>query len=208
MIVMSAWLFSCIAMAENIDPDNDGSQYAYGENVGWFNWEPVLGSGVHVYSDRIEGYIWGENIGWINVSPITYGGVANDGNGNLSGYAWGENVGWINFSPTYGGITIDANGVLQGWAWGENIGWIHLQAGIDLSIQPYTSTFAQLEWFGINGYTYAIYSSPDLSSWTFGTTTVGSDSMKSWIVPYGTYQTYFYKVQQVSPAGYGVKTSW
>ena len=28
------------AAAENIDPDNDGSQYAYAENVGWINAEP------------------------------------------------------------------------------------------------------------------------------------------------------------------------
>ncbi len=25
------------AFAENIDPDNDGSQYGYGENVGWIS---------------------------------------------------------------------------------------------------------------------------------------------------------------------------
>ena len=27
-------------MAENIDPDNDDSQYAWAENVGWINAEP------------------------------------------------------------------------------------------------------------------------------------------------------------------------
>jgi len=27
-------------LAENIDPNNDGSQYAYGETVGWLNAEP------------------------------------------------------------------------------------------------------------------------------------------------------------------------
>ena len=27
--------------AENIDPINDGSQYAWGENVGWMNAEPA-----------------------------------------------------------------------------------------------------------------------------------------------------------------------
>ena len=30
------------ASAENIDPYDDGSQYAYGENVGWLNFEPSL----------------------------------------------------------------------------------------------------------------------------------------------------------------------
>ena len=33
-------LFATAALAENIDPYNDGSQYAYGENVGWLNFEP------------------------------------------------------------------------------------------------------------------------------------------------------------------------
>ncbi|MBW2664316.1 MAG: hypothetical protein JRD93_20655 [Deltaproteobacteria bacterium] len=116
--------------AENIDPDNDGSQYAYGENVGWLNAEPLSdgGPGVEVTDSTLTGYIWGENIGWINLSPTNHGGVSNDGIGNLSGYAWGENVGWINFAPTNGGgVTIDVEGNFDGWAWGENIGWIHFQ---------------------------------------------------------------------------------
>ena len=117
------------ARAENIDPDNDDSQYAYGENVGWLNFEPGGngGSGAEVTNSAVTGYVWGENIGWINLSPVSYGGVANDGAGNLSGYAWGENVGWINFAPTGGGVTIGTDGVFDGWAWGENIGWIHLK---------------------------------------------------------------------------------
>lgn len=111
--------------AENIDPDDDGSQYAWGENVGWINFEPSEGSGVEVSNSDLTGYAWGENIGWINLSP-TNGGVFNDGNGNLSGYAWGENFGWINFAPTAEGVTIDPNtGVFSGYAWGENIGWIN-----------------------------------------------------------------------------------
>ena len=117
--------------AENIDPDNDGSQYAYGENVGWLNFEPNLADpdvGASVSQTEVSGYIWAENIGWINLYPATYGGVNNDGAGNLSGYAWGENVGWINFDPTYGGVTIDSDGDFDGWAWGENIGWIHFQS--------------------------------------------------------------------------------
>jgi len=31
-----------VGFAENIDPNEDGSQYAYGENVGWVNFEPDL----------------------------------------------------------------------------------------------------------------------------------------------------------------------
>ena len=117
--------YPSFTFAENIDPDNDGSQYAYGENVGWFNFEPSQGPGVTVSDSDLTGYVWAENIGWINLSPASYGGVLNDGTGLLSGYAWGENVGWINFDPTYGGVTIDAEGNFDGWAWGENIGWIN-----------------------------------------------------------------------------------
>jgi hypothetical protein len=117
-------LSSDSAYAENIDPNNDGSQYAYGENVGWLNFEPNKGPGVTVSKTKLTGYIWAENIGWINLSPASYGGVFNDGAGNLSGYAWGENVGWINFGPDYGGVIIDLDGNFGGWAWGENIGWL------------------------------------------------------------------------------------
>jgi len=117
----------------NINPDNDGQQYAYGENVGWLNLDhPTQGSGVNVSATGLAGFIWAENIGWINLSPAYYGGVVNDGDGSLSGYAWGENVGWINFNPivsgdtTEYGVTIDYDGNFSGWAWGENIGWLSL----------------------------------------------------------------------------------
>ena len=112
LIIIAVWVVLCSVnlYAENIDPYNDDSQYTYGENVGWINFEPVYGNGVQVSSSAVTGMVWGENIGWINLSPATYGGVANDGNGNLSGYAWAENVGWINFSPTHGGVIIDADG--------------------------------------------------------------------------------------------------
>ena len=118
-------LISGDAYAGNIDPDGDGSKYAYGENVGWLNFEPIEGPGVTVDDDEVAGFVWAENIGWINLSPTSYGGITNDGDGNLSGYAWGENVGWINFAPTDGGVIIDEDGNFDGWAWGENIGWIH-----------------------------------------------------------------------------------
>ena len=117
------------ACAENIDPNNDDSQYAYGENVGFLNFEPGGngGSGAEVTDTKVTGYAWAENIGWLNLSPTSFGGVVNDGTGILSGYAWGENVGWINFKPAGGGVTIDANGNFDGYAWGENIGWIHFK---------------------------------------------------------------------------------
>ena len=115
-----------IAYPGNIDPANDGSRYAYAENVGWINFKPSFGPGVTVADTEVTGYAWGENVGWINLSPTQGGGVVNDGCGNLSGHAWGENVGWINFAPSGGDVTINpATGEFSGLAWGENIGWIN-----------------------------------------------------------------------------------
>ena len=48
MLVMAILLLASVASAENIDPNEDGSQYAYGENVGWLNFEPNQGPGVTV----------------------------------------------------------------------------------------------------------------------------------------------------------------
>jgi len=131
-VVFFLWVFSVTSVyAENIDPYEDDSQYAYSENVGWLNFEPNIAGpnvGAAVSSSKLTGFIWAENIGWINLSPSTYGGVINDGTGRLSGYAWGENVGWINFSPSYGGVAIDPEGKFDGWAWGENIGWINFDS--------------------------------------------------------------------------------
>jgi hypothetical protein len=140
-------LVACVALctpllAENIDPDDDASQHAWGENIGWINAEPEGdgGSGIQVHDDRLTGWMWGENIGWISLScenrstcaTVDYG-VTNNTSGQLGGYAWGENVGWISFScantgscatATYG-VQIDpATGEFSGDAWGENVGWI------------------------------------------------------------------------------------
>jgi len=202
------------AIAENIDPDNDGSQYAYGENVGWINWEPNTGDGVHVYSDHLDGYIWGENIGWINTwyqiggtGPDT--GVVNDGSGNLSGYAWGENVGWINFAPTYGGVSIDAEGNIEGWAWGENIGWIHLQVSVDCSIEKVTMSQMKLTWDSTRGGIYDCYGSTDLVSWSLEQASIASaGDTTTWTDSFASGNKKFYRIQQMSPPGYGVKTSW
>ena len=120
---------------ENIDPDNDDSQYAWGEIVGWINLEPDGdgGPGVEVGDTQLTGFMWGENIGWINASPTGFG-VANDGNGNLSGYAWSENCGWVSFSckntgscttASYGVTISPTTGEFNGFAWAENLGWIN-----------------------------------------------------------------------------------
>ncbi len=128
LFVLTILFLAIVSSAENIDPYEDGSQYTYGENVGWLNFEPNQGPGVTVSKTELTGYVWAENIGWINLSPASYGGVVNDGSGNLSGYAWGENVGWINFGPADGGVTIDLDGNFSGWAWGENIGWLNFNS--------------------------------------------------------------------------------
>jgi len=139
-------VFICVmnvGFAENIDPRNDDSQYAYAENAGWLNFEPNTGNGIQVASDKLTGFVWAQNVGWISLScentsscgTVPFG-VTNDGSGILSGYAWAENVGWISFScdntsscsAVDYSVTINADGNFDGWAWGENIGWIHLQS--------------------------------------------------------------------------------
>jgi hypothetical protein len=124
LLLMTLLAFqSRIVFAENIDPNNLGLKYAYGENIGWINFKPSQGPGVTVTASAVTGFAWGENIGWINLNPAT-GGILNDSTGKLTGYAWGENLGWINFAPTGGGVFIDQHGLFFGKAWGENIGWI------------------------------------------------------------------------------------
>lgn len=132
--------------AENIDPMSQQSRYAWSENAGWLKADPQ--GNVTVYADRVEGYIWAENIGWINLSPTSYGGVENDGKGNLSGYAWSENAGWINLSCRTDntctevdyGVSIDTRtGEFSGIAWGENIGWVTFDSTVLFNFHMVTS---------------------------------------------------------------------
>lgn len=135
-------LLVCTAWAENVNPDEDGSRYAWGENVGWVNAEPSGegGPGAEVGDSLLTGFLWSENAGWVSLSCENSGvcgtvdyGVTNDGEGNLSGYAWSENAGWINFScltnGTCGsvdyGVRIDPDtGDFSGYAWSENAGFV------------------------------------------------------------------------------------
>ena len=125
--------------AENIDPNNDGSKYAWSENMGWLNAQPSGpgGPGVQVSDSSLTGYMWSENAGWVSLSCTNTScsggnfGVTNDACGTLAGYAWSENAGWINFAPsTCGGdptcgVKISpTTGVFSGRAWSENAGWI------------------------------------------------------------------------------------
>jgi hypothetical protein len=125
VLVAILGLYPLGAIASNIDTEDDGLHYIWGENVGWINLKPSSGFGVIVTDSLVVGYAWSENVGWINLAPAA-DGVVNDGQGNLSGFAWGENVGWINFAPTGAGVMIDpTTGVFSGHAWGENTGWIN-----------------------------------------------------------------------------------
>ncbi len=122
-----------VAFAENIDPGNDGSRYAWAENLGWINLQPIGpgGPGVQVSDSDLTGWAWSENAGWVSLSCTNRScsagsyGVTNDGCGTLAGHAWSENAGWINFAPTGAGVTIDPKtGIFSGRAWSENAGWI------------------------------------------------------------------------------------
>ncbi len=143
--------------AENIDPLDSGQHYAWGENIGWLNFEPQGdgGPGVQVHDEYLEGYIWGENIGWISLNCLNNDicsevdfGVLNNGEGILSGFAWTENSGWISFScentqacdTARWGVTIDTDtGRFEGYAWGENVGWISFSDTTDIGYSVITS---------------------------------------------------------------------
>ncbi len=143
MLSLSIVLWGSHALAtDNIDPTDNGAQFAWGENTGWLNAEPSGdgGPGVFVENDGLSGYLWSENTGWVSLSCLNDSScdpdyrVTNDGAGNLAGYAWAENTGWISFSCTNDtdacatrdyGVTIDPNtGEFSGRAWSENTGWI------------------------------------------------------------------------------------
>jgi hypothetical protein len=122
-----------MTFAENINPANDESKYAWSENLGWINAQPggAGGPGVRVSDSGLTGWAWSENAGWISLSCMNRScvggnyGVTNDGAGTLAGYAWSENVGWINFAPIGAGVVIDPRtGIFSGRAWSENAGWI------------------------------------------------------------------------------------
>lgn len=130
--LLLVFAFRVPVFCANIDPDAARHQYAWGENIGWVNFNPSTGPGVTVSDTQLTGEAWAENVGWIRMKHL-FGGVTNDGLGNLSGYAWGENIGWISFScentsscdsVTYGASIDPDTGLFSGKVWGENTGWI------------------------------------------------------------------------------------
>ena len=135
------YLLGSLLNGVNINTPTNLNRYAYGENIGWVDFNPT-GGGMQVGDDGLTGYAWGENVGWIDLSSDanppysgTHWGVNNSTSGCtsgyscLSGYAYGENVGWVDFDPVYSGthygVKIDtATGAFSGYAYGENIGWV------------------------------------------------------------------------------------
>jgi len=104
------FLSSVAQSSTTIDSTN---RFAWGENIGWANFEGDVSNGVVVGEAFCSGYIWGENVGWICLgdgSPddgheysntnATDFGVNVDTSCNLRGLAWGENIGWVNFENT------------------------------------------------------------------------------------------------------------
>ena len=142
-------------LAENIDPGNNGSKYAWSENLGWLNARPLGpgGPGIQVSNAGLTGWMWSENAGWISLSCaspvaclISGYRVGNDGCGNLSGRAWSENLGWIDFAPancggdpTCGVKISPTTGIFTGRAWSENTGWITFSATGPTAYQVVTS---------------------------------------------------------------------
>ena len=130
------------AASENIDPDNNGSQYAYSEVFGWIDFE-LDGDdevGMEVTDDFVLGCFLTQNGSLVHLSCYNTDYfydidicVMNDGHGNLSGYAWGEGIGWISFSSKdknsgapkeeYGVKINPDTGKFSGRAWGYD-GWI------------------------------------------------------------------------------------
>lgn len=91
-----------------------GSQYAWGENMGWINFAPETNSeysGLHISDTAITGYAWSAVLGWINFSPTNSDqGVLNTKEGHLSGSAWVAGLGWLSMD----GVTINSSGKFTG----------------------------------------------------------------------------------------------
>ena len=121
---------------------DSAAAFAWGGNVGEFNWRPSLADGVSTGEYVCSGKVWAANAGWINLgSGAPANGIRyqnNDGadfgvnllpDGSLRGLAWGANIGWVNFEAM-GNARIDfATGILSGYAWAANAGWLTLDDG-------------------------------------------------------------------------------
>jgi hypothetical protein len=144
------YLLGSLLNGVNINTPTNLNRYAYGENIGWIDFDPIVSGTptMQIGDNGLTGYVWGENIGWINLGSAggppyantlsTNWGLNNTTEGCASGYsclygyAYGENIGWINFDPIYSGThygvkistTGSTAGQFSGYAYGENIGWV------------------------------------------------------------------------------------
>ena len=48
------------SIAANIDPDLVDQRFAFGENIGWVNFDPAEGPGVTVTDSAVTGFAWAE----------------------------------------------------------------------------------------------------------------------------------------------------
>ncbi len=86
LVIMVVLVLCCVTLhAENIDPYEDGSQYAYGENVGWMSFEPDTGDGVQacvVTMDDLQNFA----SYWLDSGAVA-GNLDNTGNVNNVDFA-------------------------------------------------------------------------------------------------------------------------
>jgi hypothetical protein len=136
--------------AETVDPDDDDSQWAWGENIGWLDAEPQGdgGPGVETTWEDLEGWLWSENAGWVSTAcentsscgDVDYGidveTIITNPSVEFRAWAWAENLGWISTAcentdscgeVDYGVEIEVGTGDLIGWAWSENAGWISMR---------------------------------------------------------------------------------
>lgn len=136
-----------VTIDETVNPDDDGSRWAWSENLGWLNAEPDGdgGPGLETRFEEVHGWMWSENAGWISAHCENTGSCGNVDYGievvtlieedrvELRSWAWSENAGWMALaceatgscgSADYGVDIEVGTGVLRGWAWSENGGWV------------------------------------------------------------------------------------
>lgn len=77
VLLLAVLLVAPLAVAENADPAQDGSQYAWAENAGWISFSCANTS---------------------SCGTVDYGVTIDPFSGVSSGGARGENLGWIGFA--------------------------------------------------------------------------------------------------------------
>jgi hypothetical protein len=55
----------------NVMPDGTLRGYAWGQNIGWINFETVGNPRISLSTGTLTGYAWSSNLGWINLNTAT-----------------------------------------------------------------------------------------------------------------------------------------